>query len=534
MNKRTLFPILILLAAGTALAQGGYDLVIRNGRVIDGSGNPWYAAEVGIRDGRIAAIGRLCDTGGCGAKREIDAHGMIVSPGFIDVHTHSESGIRKVPTADNYIFDGVTSVITGNCGGSELDLGKFFAELRQTGISINLGSLIGHNTVRSAVLGAEQRDPTADEQARMESLVEQAMLQGAVGFSTGLIYVPGTYAKTPEVVALARVAAKLGGIYASHIRNEGNDEQGGVFQAIEEAIQVGREAGIPVEISHFKVAGKQLWGKSSRTLDIVEKARASGLDVTVDQYPYTASSTNLGVLVPSWVHAGGREKFQLRLADPAQRQRIVREAKQVIYSRSGFKRMDYAVVARCEWDPTLEGKTISQINREKGRKPNLEAEIGTIMEMLGQGGASMVYYSMNEEDVERILRYPYTMIGSDGGVIEFGKGVPHPRSYGTNSRVLGRYVRERGTIRLEEAVRKMTSLPAQRFHLVERGLIRPGMYADLVVFDPKTVADRATFEKPHAPAAGIPFVLVNGVVVVEDGKHSGARPGRILTGPAAR
>lgn len=531
MNKRCLFPMMALLLTAAAWAQGSYDVVIRGGRVVDGSGNPWYVADVGIRDGRIVAMGQLCGAGGCGARLEIDARGLIVAPGFIDVHTHSESGIRRVPTADNYICDGVTSVITGNCGGSERDLGQFFADLRKAGISINLGSLIGHNTVRSAVMGSEQRDPSPDELARMVSLVEQAMRDGAVGLSTGLIYVPGTYAKTAEVVALARAAAGFGGIYVSHIRNEGNDEQGGVFQAIEEAIDVGKQARMPVEISHFKVAGKQLWGKSARTIDMVEKARAQGIDVTVDQYPYTASSTSLGVLLPSWVQAGGREQYLQRLADPALRGKIVRESKQVIYGRSGFKRLDYAVVARCEWDPSLEGKNIAQINREKGRKAKLDAEIETVIEMLQKGGASMVYYSMNEGDVERILRYPYTMIGSDGGVIEFGKGMPHPRSYGTNARVLGRYVRERGTIRLEEAVRKMTSLPAQRFHLVDRGLLRPGMAADVVLFDEKTVADAAVFNKPHALSEGIPYVLVNGVVVVEMGKHTGARPGQILTGP---
>jgi len=266
---------------------------------------------------------------------------------------------------------------------------------------------------------------------------------------------------------------------------------------------------------------------------MVEKARASGLDVTVDQYPYTAGSTSLRLLVPAWIQAGGEERFQQRLADPSLRSRLVRESRQVIHDRNGFDRLDYAVVARCEWDSSLEGKSIAQINKEKGREPTIEAEIETVLEMLQKGGASMIYFSMEEEDVERILRYPHTMIASDGWVIEYGKGMPHPRSYGTNSRVLGRYVRERGVIRLEEAVRKMTSLPAQRFRLIDRGLLRTGMSADVVVFDEKTVADRATFDNPHALSAGIPYVLVNGVVVVDGGKHTGARPGRILTGRAA-
>ncbi len=524
--------IAILVAATAASSPAEFDLILRNGRVIDGSGNPWYLADVGIRAGRVEAVGKICSGSECPAKRVLDATGLVVTPGFIDVHTHSETGIRRVPTADNYLFDGVTAVITGNCGGSEPDLKVFFDELRQTGISINLGSLIGHNTVRNAIMGSEQRDPTPEELARMEKLVEEAMKQGAMGLSTGLIYIPGAYAKTPEVVALARVAARFHGVYASHIRNEGNDEHGGVFQAIDEAIDVGRQAGLPVEISHFKVAGKLVWGKSSQTLEQVENARRNGIDVTVDQYPYAASSTGLSVLLPSWAYAGGREQFLKRLTDPPTRKKIMQDARQVIFNRSGFRQLDYAVVARCEWNPALEGKSISQINQEKGRKKDLDAEIETVVDLLEKGGAQMVYHSMSEEDVERIMRYPYTMVGSDGGIIEFGKGAPHPRSYGTNARVLGRYVRERKTVRLEEAVRKMTSLPAQRFGMLDRGLIRPGMWADINVFDEKTVSDQATFPKPHAYSAGFRFVLVNGVPVIEEGKHTGAKPGQILTGPA--
>ena len=519
-----------LLFAASAWAQAGYDVVITNGRIVDGSGNPWYVADVGIRDGRIVAIGRLDATG---AKRVIDAKGLVVAPGFIDVHTHVEGEIERIPTADNLLFDGVTSVITGNCGGSETDLAKWFAQLRASRLSINLGTLIGHNSVRRAVMGSERRDPTADEQGKMEGLIEQAMRDGAVGFSTGLIYIPGTYSKTPEVVGLARAAAKYNGVYASHIRNEGNDEQGGVFSAIAEAIDIGRQSGMPVEISHFKVSNKKLWGQSKRTIELVEQARAEGLDVTVDQYPYVASSTNLGVLLPSWALADGREAIAKRLADPATRRKIAGEMKQQIRNRNGRKRLDYAFVARCSWDRTLEGKNLSQINKEKGRKGNLDAEIQTVIDMMEKGGASMVYFSMSEEDVTRIMKFPYSMVASDGGVREFGSGVPHPRSYGTNARVLGRYVRERNVLRLEEAIRKMTSFPAQRFRLVDRGLIRPGMWADIVVFDEKTVVDVATFDKPHAYSAGFAYVLVNGEVVIEGGKHTGARPGQILQGPGA-
>ena len=474
--------------------------------------------DVGIREGHIAAIGRLDPAG---AARVIDARGLIVAPGFIDVHTHVEDGLRKRPTADNFVLDGVTSVVTGNCGGSDVDVAKLFEELRKAGISLNVATLIGHNSVRREAMGTEERDPTPEELLRMESLVERAMRDGAVGFSTGLIYVPGTYARTPEVVALARAAARLGGVYASHIRNEGPE----VFAAIDEAIQVGREAGMPVEVSHFKLSGKMMWGRSDETIGRIEGARAAGVDVTVDQYPYSASSTNLGVLLPSWALAGGQEELGKRLADPTLRAQIARETEQVVRRRAGRKRLDYAFVARCSWDPARQGKSIAQINREAGRKGKLGEEVRTVLEMMEKGGAQMVYHSMDERDVERILRFPHAMVASDGGVVEPGQGVPHPRSYGTNARVLGRYVREKRVLRLEEAVRKMTSLPAQRFSLSDRGLLRPGLAADLVVFDEATVGDRATFEAPHAPSEGIRFVLVGGVPVVEDGRHTGRPSG---------
>ena len=428
--RRLLLAALILLLAASAFAQS-YDVLIQNGRIVDGSGNPWYVADVGIRDGRIVAIGRL---DAAGAKRVLDAKGLVVAPGFIDVHTHVEGDIERIPTAENFLFDGVTSVITGNCGGSETDLAKWFADLRAKRLSINLGTLIGHNSVRRAVMGSEQRDPTPEEQTKMEALVQQAMRDGAVGFSTGLIYIPVTYSKTPEVIALARAASKHNGLYASHMRNE----ETRIYEAIEEAIAVGREAGMPVEISHFKLSSKRMWGKSDRIIGMVEKARAEGIDVNVDQYPYTASSTNLGVLLPSWSLAGGPEEFRKRVADPATRKRIIREAKDDLRRDAGFKRLDYAVVAGCSWDHSLEGKSIAQINKEKGRKGKLEAELETVIEMLEKGGAQMIYHKIDERDVERILRFPYSMVASDGGVREMGVGVPHPRSYGTNARVLAR------------------------------------------------------------------------------------------------
>lgn len=532
MRKSIVSVLVLCVVPVTVRGQQQYEVVIAGGRIIDGAGNPWYVGDVGIRDGRVVAIGPLCSaakTCEAQAKRVIDAKGLTVAPGFIDVHTHSEGGIRERGTADNFLFDGVTSIVSGNCGGSDTDLAAVFAKLREQGMSINYATLVGHNSVRREAMGSEQRDPTAEEQARMEALVEKAMRDGAVGFSTGLIYIPGTYSKTPEVVALAKAAAKYNGVYASHMR----DEELQIDAAIDEAIHIGRAAVMPVEISHFKNSSKKMWGYSKSTIARVEKARAEGVDVTVDQYPYTASSTNLGVLLPAWALAGGTEELKKRLADAVTKKKIVAEMKDSVRKEAGFKNYAYAVVAGCRWDPSLEGKNISQINREKGRKKNLDAEIGTILEMMEKGGAQMVYHKMNEEDVERIMRFPYSMVASDAGIIEFGRGAPHPRGYGTNARVLGRYVREKGTLRLEEAIRKMTSLPAQRFRLSERGVLRPGMWADVVVFDAGKVRDAATFEKPHAYAEGFAFVLVNGTVVIEGGKHTGARPGQVLFGPGA-
>ena len=484
-----------------AAPETGYDLVLRGGRVVDGSGNPWFVADVGVRGGRVAAIGRLDEAA---AARVLDARGLVVAPGFIDVHAHVEASLPRRPTADNFVLDGVTTLVTGNCGGSDRGpAAASSASLRAGGISPNLATLIGHNSVRREAMGTEERDPTPEELAQHGGAGgARRCARARSGLSTGLIYVPGTYAKTAEVVALARVAARHGGVYASHIRSEGDQ----VFAAIDEAVDVGRQAGLPVQISHFKVSNKKLWGQSTKTIAQVDRARAAGLDVTVDQYPYTASSTNLGTLLPSWALAGGRGR---RLASasptPPRARSIAREMKDHIRRRNGRKRLDYAVVASCSWDRTRDGKSIARINEEAGRRRRLEDEIETVLEMVERGGAQMVYHSMDERDVERILRVPYAMVASDAGVVEPGVGVPHPRAYGTNARVLGRYVREMRTLRLEEAIRKMTSLPAQRFGLADRGLVRPGMWADLAVFDEATVADRATYEAPHAAVHGLPL-----------------------------
>ncbi|MCS7314256.1 MAG: D-aminoacylase [Bryobacterales bacterium] len=508
----------LLLAFGLAPAAD-YDLLIRNARVVDGTGNPWFRADVAVRDGRVAAVGRLDRAT---ALRVVEAAGRVLAPGFIDIHTHIEGGIEKVPGADNYVMDGVTTVVTGNCGGSWQDLADAFARLIKNGIGVNVASFIGHNTVRRQVMGASNRAATPEELARMQELVEKGMRDGALGFSTGLIYIPGVYAPEDEILALARVAARYGGIYASHIRDEGAR----AAEAIEEAVRVGREAGLPVQIAHFKIDNRRLWGASTRTLALIEQARRQGVDVTVDQYPYDRSSTGITILLPEWALADGEDRIKQRLADPATRKRIAREMERRLKSL-GHKNYSYAMVASCEHDRSLEGRTITEIARNRPGR-GLRREIETILEIVERGGAQMVYHSMSEEDVVRILRHPFTAVASDGGVREFGVGVPHPRSYGTRARVLAEYVRRRGLLSLEEAVRKMTSLPARCVRLRDRGLVREGFAADLVLFDPDRVQDKATFRQPHQYSEGFDLVLVNGQAVVENGKLTGARPGRIL------
>lgn len=517
---RPLLLLVALLINALAFSQS-YDILIRNGKIIDGTGNSWYYGDVGIREGKIIWIGKA---EGRMAKRVIDANGLIVAPGFIDVHAHIEGGESTTPTADNFIYDGVTSVVTGNCGGSNANIAQYFSRLDSIKTSINVATLIGHNTVRRTVMGDVQRDPTPEEQERMQQLIEKAMQEGAVGMSTGLIYVPGTYSKTAEVVGLAKVAARHQGVYASHIRDEGDQ----VTDAINEAINIGREAKIPVEISHFKVTYKPNWGRSVETISLVENARAEGLDVTMDQYPYVASSTTLDTTMPTWVFAGGRDSMKMRINDPDTRLKIKKEMVENLKAKK-LKNYSYAQVARYAPDTTYNGKNISEINKLKGRKATAMDEAETILDMVGAiNRTQMVYFSMDEGDLMRILQYPFNMIASDAGIAKYGAGMPHPRAYGTNARVLGRYVRELKTIRLEEAIRKMTSLPAQKFNLRDRGLIREGMAADIVVFDEKQVGDAATYSGPHAYSKGFSYVLVNGEVVVEEGKHTGARSGQVL------
>lgn len=515
---------LIFSAAFPLFAQTGepYDLVIINARIVDGTGNPWFRGAIAIKDGKIAQVGRVEKAA---TKHVIDAKGQIVAPGFIDVHAHTED-IFGNPTAENFVRMGVTSLITGNCGGSATDVREFLGRFKTKPLAVNLGTLIGHNSVRQKVMGLENRDPTADEQAKMNALVEQGMKDGAVGFATGLIYVPGTYSKTEEVVELAKAASKYGGTYASHIRDEGTE----VVKAVNEAINIGEQANMPVEISHFKISSKALWGQSDTTIGLVESARKRGLQVTVDQYAYPASSTSLDSRMPTWAIAGGRDEGKKRLADPETRKKIVQEIKDDLKEKK-FKDMSFAYVASYRPKPEYNGKNIAEITQLAKGKKKLDAQIDQFIEMYEAGGAQMVYQVMNEDDVQKIMRQPFTMIASDSGVRTFGSGVPHPRGYGNNARVLGRYVRELKIIGLEDAIRKMTSLPAQTFNLRDRGQIREGFAADIVIFDETMVGDKATFEAPHQYAVGFSTVIVNGEVVFDGAKMTGKMPGNPMYGP---
>lgn len=496
------------------------DIIIKNGKVLDGTGNSWYYADIAIKNGKIVKIGKSLNLL---ADKEINATGLFVSPGFIDVHTHIEGDEMVTPTADNFIYDGVTTVVTGNCGSSMVDLQQYFNKLDSIKLSVNVASLIGHNDVRKVVMGKASREPTVEELNSMKTLVESAMNAGAVGLSTGLIYIPGTYAKTSEVVELAKVASAHNGVYSSHIR----DEADSVVYAINEALQVGKEANMPVEISHFKLSGQQNWGRSNETLGLIMTARNAGVDVTIDQYPYTASSTSLSTLLPDWVLADGQDSINNRLQRPEVRKLVEAYMIKKLHKRK-LKHFSYPVVASFLQDSTLNGKSIEEINLAKGRKHKAIAEAETIIEMMENGGAGMIFHGMSEEDVKNIMKYPYNMFASDASIRIFNSGVPHPRGYGTNARVLSKYVRNEKVITLEEAIRRMTSLPSQKFHLKNRGLLKEGYAADILVFDDTEVQDLSSYNNPHQYSKGFRFVLVNGKLTVENGVHNQSRNGKVL------
>lgn len=528
MQRRSLVSILLIwLLAPGAVAQESFDIIIRGGRVVDGSGNPWVKTDVGVVGDRIMRIG---DLSAATAPREISADGLVVAPGFIDPHTHARRGIFQVPTANNALLQGVTTLTEGNDGSSPLPVGEHLERVADTGISPNWAVFVGHGSVRNAVIGRDDRDPTAEELDQMKALVVTAMEEGALGLSTGLFYVPGAFSSTEEVIALAGVVAGYDGIYISHMR----DEAHGLLDSVRETIRIGEEAGLPVQMTHHKAIGRDVWGQSTESLALVDAARQRGVDVTIDQYPYTASQTFLAALLPQWAQSGTRNEMLARLRDPETRRRIKSEiAWRIEHDRGGGDPAN-VVIGLCEWDRSLEGQSLADILTGRGLDVTTEAAADLTMEIVARGGARAIYHAISEEDVERIMRHPAAAIGSDGGVSVFGDGVPHPREYGTFARVLSRYVRERKVLTLENAVRKMSSATAQRLGIQDRGLLREGFFADIVVFDPDEVQDLATFEDPHQYAVGVQSVLVNGVLVVDGGEHTGARPGRVLRGPGYR
>lgn len=496
-----------------------FDLLLKGGRVADGSGNPAFFADVAVKSGRIAAVGRINGT----AKRVVDATGQVVAPGFVDTHTHAE-GIEDQPRAENFLRMGVTTLVLGNCGSSRLNLGEYFKELEATNLSPNICSLIGHNTVRRQAMGGSfLRPPTDAELTKMKGYVEQAMRDGAVGLATGLIYLPGTFAKTEEIVELAKVAGAHGGIYASHMRSEGE----GIFKALDELFRIAREGGTRGHISHIKLSGKSYWGQTAKVLAAIEGARAGGLDITQDQYVYPASSTGLSQLIPDEAREGGADKFRERLNDPAQKAALVQRMKNSL-RKQGRDDYSYAVIASFSKDKSLNGLNVVEAAKKRRGSDSLDDQIELLLDIEKSGGASAVFHGMSEDDLREFAKHPNTMFASDSGVRKFGEGVPHPRGYGNNARVLGEYVREAKLLRLEDALRRMSALPASTFQLKDRGIIREGAWADLVVFDPAKVTDKATFKEPHQYAVGFKLVAVNGVVVVENDQHLGTRPGKVI------
>lgn len=493
-----------------------YDCVIRHGRIVDGSGNPAFFADLGVKAGHLVKVGKISEAG----KIEIDATGLIVAPGFVDVHTHADEIVEQ-PKAENFLRMGVTTLVVGNCGGSELNVGKFFAAIKRAKISPNVATLIGHNTVREKAMGGSfDRPPTAAELEEMKSLVDQAMQDGAVGLSTGLIYLPGVFSKTEEIVELAKVAARYDGIYASHMRHEDSR----IFEALDEVFRVAREARIRAEVSHIKLSGEKAWGKAEEVLAYIDQHRAAGLDITQDQYAYTASSTTMRQLIPDDAFDGGKETFLKLISNLDDKAKLVARMKANLKAR-GRDDYAYAVIASFKHNPALNGLNIVEAARKVRCNDTLDDQIEVILDLEKNGSASGVFHGMNEADLQKFMQFPNTMIACDSGLREFGKGVPHPRGYGNNARVLGRYVRDLKVLRLEDAVRKMTSLPASTFRLSKRGLLKEGFWADVVLFDPDKVSDPAAFNDPHHYAVGIPYVLVNGVAVIANGEHTGAKPG---------
>lgn len=535
-NFALIFLIIFSLLPLPIQAQNGeslYDIVIRNGRVLDGAGNPWILADVAIKDGKFVRIGRIEGKG----KREINANGKYVSPGWIDVMDQSGDVLPKNGLAENKLMMGVTTAIGGE-GGTPVDADKiaeYFADLEKKGISINFGSYYSETQARIAVLGEKADAPTPAELERMKALMETAMKQGAIGMTTALIYPPSSYAKTEELIEMAKVAGKYGGIYASHIRGEGKE----LVQSIEEAITIGEKGGLPVEIFHLKAAYQPGWGTLMKAAGKrIEEARARGVDVAADLYLYTAGGTGLEAVIPSWAFEGGVEKLFARLKDPATRARLKKEIKtgspgwwNIVEAAGGW---DGIILANAQNkdNAKYEGKSLTQIAKEMKKSPE-DAAFDLVVQ--GNDRVYALYFMMSEQDIQTALKFPWTSIGSDAGAaLKPGEldaiGLPHPRAYGNHPRLIARYVRELKVLTLPEAIRKMTSWAATRMRIQGRGVIKQGAWADVVIFDYDKIQDNATFQKPLLSPTGIDYVLVNGQVVIENGKHTGVRPGKVIYG----
>jgi dihydroorotase/N-acyl-D-amino-acid deacylase len=535
---RALAGILAFCLAWPASAQGvpapsdpaafqTFDRIIAGGTVYDGSGTAGEVRDVGVRGDRITAIG---DLSAAPAREVIDARGLAVVPGFIDIHSHAvnakreTSGLFRHPQAENYLRQGVTTAIGGPDGRSWYPVETLLTAVGETPIGINFGTFVGHNTVRAEVMGREQRAPTDAELATMVGLVDTAMREGAWGLSAGLKYIPGAYAGTDEVIALARAAAAHDGLYIVHLR----DEATGLLDSIRETIAIGEGAGIPVQVTHHKAMGVSMWGRSAEALALLDDANARGIDASSDQYPYTASSTGISVLFPAWSLEGDRAARLERMADPAQRPRIREGIVQSLRRDRAGDDLTRVALANCDWDTSLNGVNLQALLERFGEPVTLEAAAERVLWLEENGGCSAVYHTMDEGDVERIMRHPRTMIASDGGIYQPGPEVPHPRNYGAFARVLGVYVRERGVLDFPTAIHKMSRMPADRMGMEDRGRLAVGAYADIAVLDPERVTDRATFEDPHQMSEGVVHVLVNGKVALRAGELTEVRAGRVL------
>lgn len=510
------------LLAPYAQAALEADVVLRGATLYDGSANPGQKGDLAIKGDRIVAVGTFKVMG---TPRVIDATGLVAAPGFIDLHTHSDTALTQGATKNNlnYLLQGVTTAVTGNCGSGPTDVAVYFKTMEKNGIGSNVIHQVPHNAVRQRVMGNVNRAPTADELAKLEALVDQCMKDGAWGLSTGLIYNPGTYSKTDELIALARVAARHGGFYASHIRDEGS----GLLAAIEEALTIGRAAKLPVHISHLKASGRRSWGRAGDAITLIAQARARGQDVTADQYPYHASSTSLrATLVPAAFREGGQKDFVARLDDAEQGPRLRKAIQDRLDGHLGGKSLRIAQYGK---KPAWQGKDLEAIGRQE-KRPVLDI----VLEIERAGGAQIVNFGMSEEDVRLIMKQDFVATASDGGARVPGKTFPHPRSYGCFPRKIGRFGIEEKLFPLEHGVRSASGLPADILRLPQRGYLKPGYFADIVVLDPKTYRDTATFDKPHQYATGVRYLFVNGVAAVSDGKYTGALAGRVLrhTSPA--